>query len=86
MWRKFEDYIFYRVMPVMLIGILIILLLAICIGVPWAVYDEYKSEKFYLRKDQWVCTISHTETTYVMVGKVLMPSFRQVCDEYKRVK
>jgi hypothetical protein len=38
-----------------------------------------------LKKSEWYCSDSHSETTYVMSGKVLVPITSDVCDEYSRV-
>lgn len=39
-----------------------------------------------LLKSEWVCDSEHSETTYVMSGKVMVPRTSQVCDVYKRRK
>ena len=66
----------------------ILLVVAAVIGIPAALYFEYKAEKFYLRKDEWTCIQSHKEsvTTYVKSGEVMVPiaTWHDVCDIYGR--
>jgi hypothetical protein len=75
-------------------------LAALCIGwplgcllglLPWAlIMEEESPDLATLKKAQWYCAQSHEETTttFVMVGKVMVPHYnrRIVCDEYKRNK
>lgn len=39
-----------------------------------------------LLKAEWECESEHSETAYVMSGKVMIPVTSQVCDVYKRRK
>lgn len=59
----------------------------------FALYDEYVSEKFYLRKDQFHCSASHIEITYDThtttnangtTSTVTTPREVVVCDVYTR--
>lgn len=38
-----------------------------------------------LKRGEWACTAGHSVTTMVLVGKVMVPSQRFVCDQYGRV-
>lgn len=67
----------------------ILAIVFIVLIVPVLIYGAIKSNEsptFELRKDRWRCTASHpvTTTTYVMVGKVLMPisSTHNECDQW----
>ncbi len=56
-----------------------------------AIYDEYTSDKFYLRKASWTCTESHVETiitTQSYDGKTFYPVVNTivVCDQWTRKK
>lgn len=66
-----------------------LLALATVVAIPIAIYDEVVSEKFYLRKDSWTCTRSHTETyvTYTQVGNtsIPIPYDEEVCDQWTRI-
>lgn len=68
------DWLFDHVVPwIVNIGIaLIVILIALA---PFAIYAEYKAEKFALRKDEWVCSASVERpiTTYVQSGNVMVP-------------
>ena len=77
------DWGFYLTM-----GLMGLMVGAFLIFVPIAIYQEANAETFDLRKDQWACTRSHTETitTLLPVGKVLIPSTttHTVCDQWSR--
>lgn len=67
----------------------VLCILLLIVAVPFGIYAWYKADQaptFALRKDRWQCTAAHTETstTYIMVGKVLVPSTRtsSVCDQW----
>lgn len=68
-----------------MVGLFILVIVGI---IGYAVYDEYVAEKFYLRKDQWVCTASHVEyiTTTTKVGDQDIPQVipNTVCDQWTR--
>jgi hypothetical protein len=58
--------------------------------IPYFIYREYKEEKFYLKKSEWICGKSHKETNIggYFVGKVYIPTRneREECDVYEKVK
>lgn len=55
--------------------------IVLCIvGIHYVIYDDIVSEKISLRKDQWTCTLSHTE--YILIDKLLTP--HTVCDNYRK--
>jgi len=54
---------------------------------PWAFIIDAKSPDLAtLKKRQWACTASHDETTMVLVGKVMVPQRRPICDAYSRTR
>lgn len=59
----------------------------ICL-VGWVVYDEIKSDKFYLRKDSWHCTINHVETTLMPIttgnSTTYVTQVHSVCDQWSK--
>lgn len=64
----------------------IIAVLGVLLG--WAIYDEVKAEKFYLRKDSWHCTANHVETTMIPIyngnSTTYVPQVHSVCDQWSR--
>lgn len=77
MWY-FLDNIFLPFMLFLLGGALIVL---ICLmGV------MLFSEKIPLMKSDWKCTASHTEKSFIMAGKIMVPTTKTVCDRYERKK
>lgn len=68
--------------------IVIALLLCLLTAVVYGAYDEFRAEKFYLRKDSWTCTKSHlvATQTMVLVGKALIPiiTTHTECDRWDR--
>lgn len=79
---SFLDRVVDYVVPTFLGG----LVLAFLCLVGFVIWDSVHAEKFSLRKDSWQCTKSHKETSYNLVGKVLVPITRNVCDNYERNK
>ena len=71
-----------------------VLLITLPIGcllafVPWMLYAQETSPNLaVLKKNEWVCSASHSETTttYVKSGSVMVPivSHTQVCDQYNK--
>jgi hypothetical protein len=66
------------------------LCVALLVFVGYLLYDEFYSDKFYLRKDQWECQGGHTEdaTVYTKIGSVDVPQTVStfVCDAWGRKK
>lgn len=54
----------------------IVILISLVFGISYGIYNEYTSEKFYLRKDQWTC--SATSRHYR--GKIVSID----CDQWSR--
>ena len=52
--------------------------------VGYLIYDDFTSEKFSLRKDEWSCTRSHNETRLMPSGKIIVPTVHTVCDQWSR--
>ena len=52
--------------------------------------EDNKKPTFSLKKADWECIESHTESSTIMilVGKVMVPQIHTttVCDDYKRIK
>lgn len=68
------DWLMDHVMPwIINVGIVLIVLLFVL--APFAIYAEYKAEKFSLKKDEWSCTASveRPTTTYIQSGNVMVP-------------
>lgn len=63
------------------IGAVIVVLAAFCYGIYW----DSQQPTFSLQKDGWACTKSHQVTYLHMVGKVMIPQHRTVCDTWERV-
>ena len=86
MLDKFMDWV-EGPMNVMMIGMIIFILIAFFVGIPlgiWALINDYNKPTFSLQKDAWHCTNAHLETTMIMVGKVLVPSHTNICDQWSR--
>ena len=68
------DWLFDNVMP-WIMNLAIVAIVLLIAAAPFAIYAEYKAEKFYLRKDEWACTASVERpiTTYVQSGNVMVP-------------
>lgn len=61
------------------------LVMGVCIvALGLALYDGATAETFELRKDQWTCAKSHTESRMVLIGKVVAPQSQTVCDVWQR--
>ena len=83
--ENFTDFLMEKiVMP----GFALLLALFV-LALPVAIYALYKADQsptFSLRKDRWTCTAAHNETstTYIIVGKVAVPSTstHSVCDQW----
>lgn len=85
------DCIMDVVGPLLLIACIVLMAGVLLIGLPVGAYfawQDSQSPTFELRKDGWVCTASHVETSTIMiqVGKVLVPSTTSstVCDRWDR--
>jgi hypothetical protein len=50
----------------------------------YVLYKDYTAEKISIVKANFTCTASHTEHSFIMVGKVFVPSNETICDNYKR--
>lgn len=62
-------------------------LMAFMAALPWAfIHDSQSPDLATLKKGQWACTGSHDETTMILVGKVIVPQHRTVCDAYSRTR
>lgn len=58
-------------------------LMAVMLGLlGYMAYDGIVADKFSLRKDSWECTREHTEMGQMLVGKVMVPTFNTVCDQW----
>lgn len=75
----FADHVFGWVMI-----LAFALLIGSVAGVCYAVWADWNSESFELKKDAWECTKSHPETSYIWAGKVMMPVSRTECDQWSR--
>ncbi|UPT53355.1 hypothetical protein [Synechococcus phage Ssp-JY38] len=53
-------------------------------GLIYAAYNAMTSEKVTLVKHEWECTDTERRMVPVLVGKVLVPTPRTVCVEYRR--
>lgn len=54
---------------------------------PWAfIAHEESPDLETLKKDEWVCTRTKTETYMALVGKVMVPQTRKVCTRYERIE
>ena len=59
-------------------------------SIPWILYGQEVSPNLaILKKNEWVCSASHTETTttYIKSGSVMVPitNHIQVCDQYNKI-
>lgn len=65
-----------------------LLLLGLIIGLPIMIYQEYTAPKFYLRKDEFTCSMAHKETAMIPIstGKttIYVPQTSTICDQYTR--
>jgi hypothetical protein len=73
-----DDFLDFLVMKLMLPVIVILLVLLLYVGLPYAFYSCYQKSKeitFSLGKDDWDCTKHNvfTTTTSVMSGKIMVP-------------
>lgn len=69
---------------IILVGLPLGALLAI---LPWALAAQSRSPDLaVLKKGQWACTATHSETHMQLVGKVMVPQTRRVCDAYGRTR
>lgn len=66
--------------------VITILVAFVLVFAGFSIYDSYTAETFSLRKDSWNCTQSHKETYLQVVGKVMVPVTRTVCDNYVRIE
>lgn len=56
-------------------------------ALPWGVMADIRSPDLVtLKKGDWGCTTSHSETSMILAGKVLVPTTRRVCDGYGRTR
>ena len=61
-------------------------LMAVMAYLPWGYLAHRESPVLAtLHKTEWECSVSHKETKLVMIGKILSPQTRTVCDAYTRV-
>ena len=68
-----------------IVGMLTIPFSIFVLSIPFLVYLSTNSPDLAtLKKATWECKSSHMATTYVMVGKVLVPVTDEVCDAYGR--
>lgn len=83
--EKFMEWTFDNIFP-WLAGSAIVFVVILIVLAPFAIYAEYKAEKFSLRKDEWNCTASveRASTTYVQSGNVLLPitSYNKQCTQW----
>lgn len=79
----FDFFMDKLIMP--LVGVVLVALL---IFIPYALYTESKKPGFELKKDEWHCEQSHTvtTTTFIMSGKTMVPiiSSHQECTQWNR--
>lgn len=61
---------------------------AVVIGVfammAYGFHTESSRPTFELKKDDWVCTATHKQQYVMLVGKVMVPQWRNVCDIWER--
>ena len=62
-----NDWTDYAIGMVMVI--LFVTLVGLVIGLCYALYSEFYSEKFYLRKDEWSCSKVYEHQTAVITHK-----------------
>lgn len=64
------------------VGLPIVLLFAV---IPWGAMAYASSPDLVtLKKAEWECINSHSETTYVKSGDILVPVTSDICDVYGR--
>lgn len=69
-----------------MVWLIILIVVGLIIAIPFAIYEEYTAEKFYLRKDQWTCSASveRAYTTYIQSGSTMIPitNYQRHCTQW----
>jgi hypothetical protein len=63
---------------------LAVALIVILVG--FMLWDTVTADTFTLRKDEWKCTEYRDITTFILAGKVLVPTVNRQCQAWERVR
>jgi len=50
-----------------------------------AIYVDSTVPSFSLKKAEWTCSASHTESRLIAAGKVIVPTTTTICDQWSRI-
>jgi len=57
---------------------------ALLIWLSWFIWTDSQRPTFELKRDDWTCSKAEQRRQLMLVGKVMVPTIRNVCVEYRR--
>ena len=76
MW--FEDVMMW------VCGLICAAAVALLIFVGWVIWTDSQRPTFELTRDDWTCSKTEQRRQLIWTGKVMVPTIRNVCVEYRR--